>query len=366
MLEDSEDDAGLISRALKREGIAFALQRVENRNDFMEAIDSFHPHVILCDHALPQFNSIEAFKLFKERGMGIPFILVTGTVSEEFAVNVIKQGVDDYILKGNLSRLPSAVLSAIGKRNAEKEKLEAQQRIALQNEELMKINHELDNFVYSVSHNLRSPLLSVLGLINILKKEEKLTPKALPLVQMMKQSVLQLDDTLKNIVDYSHNTHNEIAYAEIDWVTMINLSFQHFSHLDQVNKMEKQIHVNGDTLLFSDPHRLTILLRNLISNAIYYWDEKKEKSIIAVTVSNAKDQATLVVQDNGVGVDKELIPKVFNMFYRAHPKSNGAGLGLYVTREIVNKLGGSIVFNSELNSGTRVVVTVPNIARKQQ
>lgn len=365
LLEDSEDDAGLVSLALKRDGISFDLRRVDNRNDFIQAIDHFQPNVILSDHALPQFNSIEAFKIFKEKELNIPFILVTGTVSEEFAVNVIKQGVDDYILKSNLSRLPSSMLSSIGKRNAEREKNEAYQRIATQNKELVKVNQELDSFVYSVSHNLRSPLLSVLGLINILNTEGDLNGKAWPLINMMERSVLQLDKTLKDIVEYSHNSHNEIERTKIDWQALIDHTWSNFNHLDQLNQIDKKIDINGSKPFFSDSYRISVLFRNLISNAIHYWDETKEKPIIAISVSVDEEQAMLVVEDNGVGVDAALTPKVFDMFYRANEKSVGAGLGLYVAREIVNRLKGSIAFNSDFKKGTRVVVTVPNNASER-
>lgn len=362
LLEDSEDDAGLVSLALKRDGITFILQRVETKIDFIQSMDSFQPHVILSDHALPQFNSIEAFKLFKEKELTIPFILVTGTVSEEFAVNVIKQGVDDYILKSNLSRLPSAILSAMGKRNAEKERLEAQQRIAVQNKELLRINQELDSFVYSVSHNLRSPLLSVLGLINILNKEADLSSTALPLVQLMKKSVLQLDKTLKDIVEYSHNTHDVVLRVRIEWRKLIEDAFHQFDHLGQSNQIEKVVKISEDAPHFSDPQRISIILRNLFSNSFHYWDETKEKPTLEVNVVVSKQTAVLTVTDNGVGVSADSIPNVFNMFYRANTKSVGAGLGLYVVKEIVSKIKGSVELKSDLNKGTSVVVTFPNNA----
>ena len=97
MLEDSEDDAGLVSLALERDDIPFEFKRVETKKDYVHSIDNFQPDVILSDHSLPQFNSIDALKIYNEKELEIPFILVTGSVSEEFAVNIIKQGADDYI-----------------------------------------------------------------------------------------------------------------------------------------------------------------------------------------------------------------------------------------------------------------------------
>src|SRR5690349_4303585 len=109
MLEDLEDDIGLIERTLRKDGIPFTSRYADTRDEFVKAIEDFSPDVILSDHALPQFNSVEALNICKKAGLNVPFILVTGTVSEEFAVNCLKQGADDYVLKSNLVRLPSAI-----------------------------------------------------------------------------------------------------------------------------------------------------------------------------------------------------------------------------------------------------------------
>jgi CheY-like chemotaxis protein len=108
LLEDVDEDAHLIERVLKKSGIPFSLHRVDSRAEFEEALSRFSPNVILSDHALPQFNSIEALRLSRSKLSNIPFILVTGTVSEEFAVTCLKQGIDDYILKTNLTRSGTA------------------------------------------------------------------------------------------------------------------------------------------------------------------------------------------------------------------------------------------------------------------
>lgn len=128
LLEDSPDDADLIQRVLDRAGIQFTAMVVEKRTEYEDALNGFQPDVILCDHSLPQFNSIEAFQLFKEyqnkRNVLIPFILVTGEVSEEFAVQCLKAGVDDYVIKDRLKRLPLAIESALEKCRMETERLQ--------------------------------------------------------------------------------------------------------------------------------------------------------------------------------------------------------------------------------------------------
>ena len=116
MLEDVPEDIGLIEHVLRKEGIQFNSYPVDTKEEYVKALDDFLPDVILSDHALPQFNSVEALSICRKNALNIPFILVTGTVSEEFAVSCLKQGADDYVLKSNLVRLPSAIVTKTKRR----------------------------------------------------------------------------------------------------------------------------------------------------------------------------------------------------------------------------------------------------------
>ncbi|MBK8365032.1 MAG: response regulator [Bacteroidetes bacterium] len=116
-LEDLQSDIDLVDRELKKGTFEFEKLVVSNRNDYEKALNSFQPDIILSDHSLPAFNSVEALKLAREMiYYDVPFILVTGTVSEDFAVEMMKKGIYDYILKDRIQRLPQAVLNAIEKR----------------------------------------------------------------------------------------------------------------------------------------------------------------------------------------------------------------------------------------------------------
>jgi len=117
-LEDSVNDAELVARSLKRSDLACEIKLVSDKNGFEDALQNYHPDLILSDHTMPQFNSLEALQLVKSAKEEIPFILVTGTVSEEFAVACIEHGVDDYILKSNLIRLPNAIRHAMNEKEA--------------------------------------------------------------------------------------------------------------------------------------------------------------------------------------------------------------------------------------------------------
>jgi two-component system sensor histidine kinase NreB len=121
LLEDSSTDAEIIQRLLKKENREYEFRLVMSQKDFILELDRFRPGIILSDNSLPQFNATEALKIVRQHSLTIPFILVTGTVSDEFAANIIKSGADDYILKDRLVRLPAAIDAALKQRKAEKE-----------------------------------------------------------------------------------------------------------------------------------------------------------------------------------------------------------------------------------------------------
>lgn len=360
MLEDSSDDAFLIQRILGKDGLTFVTELVDTRDEFNEAIRRFQPDVILSDHGLPGFNSREALKIAVHERPYSPFILVTGSVSDEFAISCLRDGADDYVLKSNLSRLPMAIRSALKKRKLEKLKREARHALRKQNEELMKVNQELDNFVYSVSHNLRGPLASLLGLLTVAKEEDK--EKVLSWVfDMMGTSMRRLDETLKEIVDFARNAREELQSQKVDWHQMFEASYKKLSYLESQEDFIKTLKLQTDAPFFTDQGRLGVVVTNLLSNAMVYHNKQAE-SRIDVVVHTDSEAATITISDNGIGIDPEIMPKVFNMFYRGTAESEGSGLGLYIAREITIRLKGTIKLTSDGTSGTVVTVVIPNMA----
>jgi len=362
MLEDLQDDVGLIERTLNKQGIVFISKRVDTREEFIDALMNFSPDVILSDHALPQFNSLEALTICRKEHVDVPFILVTGTVSEEFAVSCLKQGADDYVLKSNLVRLPSAIQNALKQRHHEHKRKKAEKALRKQNEELVKINKELDSFVYSVSHNLRAPLMSVLGLINLVQIEGKKPDSNLAgYFDMMQQSIHKLDETLKEILDYSRNARSQLNIERIDFQKMVEESFDRMKYMEGSESIAKTIVVKGTPTLYTDAYRLAVIINNLVSNAIKYRDPHKEKSVMVIEANIADPQLSIVFRDNGIGISTDYIGKIFDMFFRATDKGEGAGLGLYIVKETVEKLHGQIQVESATGEGTTFRIRIPNM-----
>jgi signal transduction histidine kinase len=361
ILEDLPDDVGLVKRVLRKAGLDVEVLQVDERSDFEKALVTFHPEVILSDHALPAFNSIEALEIKKELTPEVPFILVTGTVSEEFAAQCIKQGADDYVLKTNLTRLPVAIKNALEAKKMQLKSNMDRQAIERKNEELTKVNKEMDAFIYSLSHGLRSPLSSILGLVHLAKVEESTGPgRYLHYFDMVETSVRKLDLTIREMVDYSRNARLDVGRSQLDLKALVENCFAGLEYIKRFCRVAKRILVDEVSEFVGDQYRITIILNGLLSNALKFSDHAKTDPYISVRIQMEGQSLTIQVKDNGIGINNELQPHIFKMFYRGSDKAEGAGLGLFVVKEVVEKLGGTINLQSEEGVGTEVLVTIPN------
>ncbi|MEO7988652.1 MAG: ATP-binding protein [Chryseolinea sp.] len=359
ILEDDSEDYEFIQEALQNDGIVFTSLCVSNREDYCEALKKFNPDVVLSDHTLPKFNSIDALKICRA-DLKIPFILVTGTVSEEFAVNALKQGADDYILKSNLARLPAAIKNALNNRELYYRREQADQDVRRQNEELLKINREMDSLVYNVSHNIRSPLMSVLGLMDLIQKEGDDASIREHFLSLMRGSIKKLDESVREILNYSKNARSELNITKVDLHLLLTEYFDGLKFIPGASDIAQKVDVKKSVPFYSDSYRLNIIFGNLISNSVKYRDSTKRNPFINIDIEITNETALIIFSDNGIGIAPRLLDKVFNMFYRATEKSDGSGLGLYIVKEAVDKLKGTISVTSELGKGTTFRIELPN------
>ncbi len=361
MLEDVEDDVTFIENILEKGGIDHSTLQVDSKAEFIKGIKEYQPDVILSDHSLPQFNSIEAHKICLKENLFVPFILVTGAVSEEFAVTCLKLGIDDYILKSNLSRLPSAILTALRQRELEKTKIQTMHELKEQNEQILKINKELDSFIYSISHSLRGPLSTVSGLLNLAELESpENNTNVKELHKMMEACVQRLDTTIRQMVDQCRNARLEIDTNAIDIAELIDKSMNNLSYLSGADAVKVSIMNSAQVPFYSDSYRLEVIINSILSNVIKYRDPQKEQSEVSIQIICTPEHAVINFKDNGLGICKKCMPKIFNMFYRASEKSDGAGLGLYIVKEFVERLKGTVTVTSVENENTSVTIVLPN------
>lgn len=229
------------------------------------------------------------------------------------------------------------------------------------NAELKKLNNELDSFVYSTSHDLRAPLMSVLGLVNI-AKIDKDQNKVQEYLDNIEGSVKKLDSFISDIIDYSRNSRLEVTPVKVNLKENVNDVFNSLAYLDPENKIDKRIIIaeNAENIV-TDERRLNIVLGNILSNSFRYHRDYIENPFIEVEISQNTKGVALSIRDNGRGIKKEHQDKIFNMFYRASERSNGSGLGLYIVKETVEKLRGDIVVSSKWDTGTTFTIHIPSL-----
>lgn len=226
------------------------------------------------------------------------------------------------------------------------------------NEMLTKTNSELDRFVYSTSHDLRAPLSSVLGLINIADRTENLQDVKRYL-SMMKDRVHSLDKFIRDITDYSRNNRLEIVREKVNLSEMAHEIWDSLKFAPEAERINFQVEIPKDAVVESDKNRLRVIMGNLISNAIRYHDLAKAERFIKLQHQMNGKVFYLRVEDNGQGIAPEYHSRIYDMFYRGNEQSKGSGLGLYIVKEALVKLSGSIHLESAPGKGSIFTVKLP-------
>lgn len=235
----------------------------------------------------------------------------------------------------------------------------SQQSVLKKNEELKKINSELDNFVYSVSHDLRSPLLSLKGILMLIFEIDKnLSPETEEYLEMAETSVNRLDGTIQEILEYSRNARLKVKPSWVDLNPMVHAIFDDIKFSTNTTVAFKTT-FNGSSRILSDHARINTVLKNLIGNAVKYKSNNTDSPFVHLELENTENQIIIKVIDNGEGISDEAQKRVFEMFYRGTKNSIGTGLGLYICKEIINKLNGNLSLESKLDQGTTVTVVLP-------
>lgn len=228
-------------------------------------------------------------------------------------------------------------------------------------EELRIRNTELDNFVYKVSHDLRAPLSSVLGLAHLAAMPGNRDDLG-EYVKLMGEKAMQLDHFISDVLSHSKNLKMDVTVAPVEIREIIEGTFNDLSYLTGAAEVKRIVTISEGEL-FSDQWRIGEILRNLISNAIKYRKLHTE-AVVRVDVNVTTDYCEIIVEDNGIGVEASLVPRIFEMFFRASDRSDGSGLGLYIVKNAVDRLGGTIEVKSKAAEGTRFRIQVPNLISK--
>lgn len=234
------------------------------------------------------------------------------------------------------------------------------EEIRVKNAFLEKTNKELDRFFYSTSHDLKYSLMNIKGILNNAMAEPQ-SPGVMECFSLLKDSTIKLEDFLRDLIEYSRNAQTDVKVEPVDVRALVDEVVAKFAFVPGADKIkfEKEIHIAYP--VETDKLRLNTILTNLVANAIKYHREYLKDSWIRIAAHFANDKLSISVSDNGQGIEKDVLPKIFNMFFKGTNKSKGAGLGLYIVKETVDKLKGVISVLSEVNRGTAITIILPGV-----
>jgi len=227
-------------------------------------------------------------------------------------------------------------------------------------EKLLKTNTELDRFVYSVSHDLRSPITSILGLISFIEEDSR-EPETLEQVKMIRASMHRLDGFIKNILSYSQNNRTGLETQKIPVKKTIHEIVDYVSKIKGADGISFQVEIDEQYPFYSDWQRFTTVLENLISNGIKYHTKAVSGRYLKLTGTSDKEELKLSISDNGIGIEAAHHDKIFDMFYRLPGTKAGSGFGLYIVKETLEKLHGTIEIQSEKGVGTTFIISIKNL-----
>ncbi len=278
----------------------------------------------------------------------------------------LTDSLEDHSLPPETKRLLAQFIQTSSTR-LEQEKRELEHKLAAKcaenahlEEKLNKTNKELDRFVYSVSHDLRAPMTTLLGLLNIAEHEQNM--EALRQYQvLMRNSLKRMDHFISNLLNYSSSNRLENNPEPVLLKELAEEIASNLRHLPNAFSIDFITDFQLAAPFYSDLHKVKIILTNLLSNAILFHNLEQDRPFIRLQARGNASHISLTIEDNGQGIDEQYHKKIFEMFFRGNKAATGNGLGLYIVKETVEKLKGSISFNSSLGKGTSFTIEIPNM-----
>lgn len=360
LVEDREDDEILISRSLSRAGYDVQLRRVSNEEAMREALLEHDWDVILSDYALPEFSCQRALGILQSSGLDIPFIALSGTVSEETILTLLRAGARDYVMKDNLARLPSSVEREVreAENRRQRKRLEAQLNQAMKMEAIGRlaggVAHDFNNLLTVITGFAQLALLdeqpSKAGLEEIIQAAERASGLTRQLLAFSRQQALE-----PRIFDLNFLVRDMEKMLR----RLIGEDVEISTHL-----AAEALHVKAD------PGQIEQVVFNLAVNARDAMPEGGKLTLstsrrtldrVGATLHGLQegDYCVVSVRDNGSGIDPEVLPHIFEPFFTTKPEGQGTGLGLSTVYGIMQQSGGAIHADSKKDAGTTMTMFIP-------
>jgi two-component system sensor histidine kinase/response regulator len=408
-VEDSDVDAKLIAHALRRGYRGLRIERVADADAMRAALTAEPWDVIVSDWALPTFSGLGALRLTKELGLDVPFLIVSGTIGEEAAVDAMREGAHDYLLKDRLTRLVPAVERAIGdgrlraelrhrrvqaEEEAQRVRDELERRVAQRTDDLHVANERLSGeltertraeealtlakhaavsanlaksvFLANMSHEIRTPMNAILGYAQLLQRDAGLSPEQRQSLEIIQRAGDHLLDLINDVLEMSkiEAGHRKLVERDVDLVTLLEDLTSMFRLRADDEHLAFAIHISADVPRFivSDEGKLRQVLVNLLGNAMKFTREGGVSVRLRVRPAAGADRLIVEIEDTGPGIALGEIQELFHPFAQAPLGARargGTGLGLAISRDFAHLLGGDITVESRVGEGSVFTFDIP-------
>lgn len=348
-LDDEENNLLAFKALFRREYEVFTTTSPQEAVSILGAHDI---QVIFSDQKMPDLSGAEFFELTAREFPDSVRILITGYADIEAVIDAINKGqVYRYVTKPwNENDLKICLQNAVERYNDQRELRE-------QNKRLEQVNAELEKFIYSASHDLRAPLVSIQGVVSLARAESD-PSKNSDYLSMIEQSTQKLDQFIQHIVHYYQNLKSDDLISTVAFKSFAEEIVRQCLSTDPDPKIRINLDIESPDEIRTDENRLRVILGNLVGNAIKFRDNKRAEPEVSIRMSRNDKRIVIHVEDNGVGIDPNALPNIFDMFHRTPGNSPGSGIGLYITRQTVHRMGGTISVISEPGKGSRFTVVL--------
>ncbi|WP_158795766.1 hybrid sensor histidine kinase/response regulator [Pedobacter sp. L105] len=347
-IDDEENNLLAFKASFRRQ---YEIYTANSAAEGLKVLENLPVEVIIADQKMPETTGVEFFKSISVSYPDPIRILLTGYTDIAALADAINHGdIYRYITKPwNDLELHNSIKNA---HDAYKSKIDLRNKI----KELEKTNDELNRFIYSISHELRAPLVSVIGIVNLVKMEG-LYHSSGEYWELIESCSNKLDYYIQKTLQYYKNNKNVSDLSEINFKKLVDEIIDLYSYTDRDTKFNLNINQPGSFI--GDSFRIEVILGNLISNAIKYQKDSEHQKVVDIHIDVSPYKVDISITDNGLGILNEHLEKIFTQFFKTK-NNKGSGLGLFIVKEALNKIDGKISVRSSLNQGTTFKITIPN------
>lgn len=333
----------------------YVIYTAQNSDEALAYLNK-HPdiRVVFCDQRMPDKTGVEFFEEIRSIHPNPIRVLLTAYADIESVIDAVNRGnIFRYVKK---PWVEADIISAIDESN---KFYMANSMLNIKNQELRKAYMELDKFAYSVSHDIRGPLVGISGGIDLALQSDNIDEIKEVLV-LMEKSVSKLDTFILNMHDYYSLERGELKITAIDFNEIVKETEAIFAIYAKAANIDFTIDVKQNEPFWNDLVSLSLVINNLVTNAFKYHKKVADYKKINLNIEVLKGFTTIIVSDNGIGIDKKYINEIFNLFFRASVQESGSGLGLFNVKSVLVKLNGTITVDSVLGEGTTFTVVIPH------